>query len=574
MHGKSVTPSLGAKRHLRSSRFAMTREVFDYIVVGAGSAGCIVARRLAAEGNAKVLLLEAGPPDNHWTIRMPGGLRDHYKPKSRFNWHLSTVAQPHLAGRSIYQPRGKVLGGSSSINGMVYLRGHALDYERWVQEGASGWSYAEVLPYFKRLESYEVGADAYRGGKGPVVARRQEQLGPLEEAFLEAGQQAGFPATQDVNGAQQEGFGRFDMNVERGVRASTAHAYLRGAPAELRLTVRSGVLGLRVLFEQGRAVGFEYLARSGPVQAYAEREVILSAGAFGSPQILMLSGIGPADHLREHGIEVEADLPGVGANLHDHLEIHVQHRSKQPVALNRYLRPHRMLAAGVEWFLFKSGVAARNQANVGAFLRSGGEAAQPDVQFHFFPVFFDGGNPTAGTHGYRLGAGTARPTSRGRLTLTSSDPGAAPLIDPNYLATEEDLEGLRTAFALARETLAQGAFAPFDDGETDPGPQVRSKDEIETYIRRAAGSAYHPCGTCRMGPEHDRDTVVDPQGRVRGIERLRIIDASIVPSIVSSNLNLPTMMIGEKLADSVLGRSPPPPAECGYRNAPTHRRPP
>jgi len=545
----------------------VAREVFDYIVVGAGSAGCIVAHRLATDGAARVLLLEAGPRDNHWTIRMPGGLRAHYKPKSRYNWHFSTVPQAYLTGRSLYQPRGKTLGGSSSINGMVYLRGHALDYERWVQEGAAGWSYAEVLPYFKRLERFEGGGNAYRGGDGPVAARRQERLGPLERAFLEAGRQAGFPATGDVNGAQQEGFCRFDMNVDRGVRASSAYAYLHRSPPCPNLTVRTGVLGLRVLFDGQRAVGFEFRDRIGPVQAHAEHEVILSAGAFGSPQLLMLSGIGPADHLRGLGIEVRADLPGVGANLHDHQEIHVQHRCTQPVALNGYLRLHRMAAIGVEWFLFNSGVAARNQANVGAFLRSDDGAAHPDIQFHFFPVFFEGWNPTPGVHGYRLGAGTMRPTSRGRLTLTSSDPAATPAIDPNFLATEEDLRGLRAAFMLARETLTQAAFTPFEGGETDPGPDVHSTDEIDAYIRRAAGSAYHPCGTCRMGAAEHDDAVVDPQGRVRGIAGLRVVDASIMPSIVSSNLNLPTMMIGEKLSDAILGRTPPAPTGVGFRNA-------
>ena len=539
----------------------MTTEAFDYIVVGAGSAGCIVARRLADSAGARVLLLEAGPTDDHWTVRMPGGLRAHYKPNSRYNWHLSTVPQVHLDGRALYQPRGKGLGGSSSINGMVFLRGHPLDYARWTQQGAAGWSYAEVLPYFKRLERFEPGADLYRGGDGPVGVRRQETLGPLDEAFLEAGRQGGYPATADVNGARQEGFGRFDMNVAGGVRASAARAYLRRRPPGPALTVRTGALTRRVLLDGTRATGVEYERHGRIERVHAEREVILAAGAFGSPHLLMLSGVGPADHLRGVGIDVRADLPGVGANLHDHLEIHVQHRSSKPVSLNGYLRPDRMVLVGMEWFLFKTGVGARNQANVGAFLRSNPSAAHPNIQFHFFPAFFQGWDPRADTHGYRLGSGTMRPTSRGTLRLSSADPAAPLAIDPNFLATEEDRREMREAFALARDTLGQPAFAAFDAGETDPGPEVRTMAEIDAYIRRAAGSAYHPCGTCRMGGEHDPDTVVDPAGRVRGIDRLRVADASIMPSIVSANLNAASMMIGEKLSDAILGGPPLAPIE-------------
>ena len=357
------------------------------------------------------------------------------------------------------------------------------------------------------------------------------------------------------------------MNVEGGVRASTARSYLRGLPPDSRLTVRTGALCRRVLLDKGRAVGLAYAIGGETREAFAGREVIVSAGAFGSPQLLMLSGIGPADHLRSVGIAPAVDLPGVGENLHDHLEIHVQHRCKQPVSLNGYLKPHRMVMVGLEWFLLKRGVGARNQANAGAFLRSSDSVAHPDIQFHFFAAFFDGWHVNPNIHGYRLGAGPMRPTSRGRLRLRSAEPGEPPSIDPNFLATEEDRQGMRDAFALARETLRQEAFTSFDDGESDPGRDVRSKDEIDAYVRRMAGSAYHPCGSCKMGAADDATAVVDPEGRVRGVDGLRVVDASIFPAIPSSNINCPVMMTAEKLSDSILGLPALPPAELPGREA-------
>ncbi|MCZ6881492.1 MAG: choline dehydrogenase [Gammaproteobacteria bacterium] len=531
------------------------KKSYDYVIVGAGTAGCILAARLAQAGNASILLLEAGSSDNHWTVRMPGGLRAHYDLKSRKNWHFYTIPQKHLNDRPVYQPRGKVLGGSASINGMVFLRGHHLDYERWQAEGAHGWSYDDVLPYFKRLESFESGADAYRGDSGPVVVRRQHQLSELDQAFLRAGEQAGFPWTDDVNGAQQEGFCRFDMNIDNGVRASTAYAYLHKNTSN-KPTVLTNTLALRIIIKNNQALGIEFQHRNQTRQVFANAEVILSAGAYGSPQLLMISGIGPANHLNQTGIKVLHDLPGVGENLQDHLEVHIQQRCKLPISLNRYLRPDRMLRVGVEWFLFKTGVVARNQANTGAFLRSDESQPHPNIQFHFFPVFFDGWTPRHDTSGYLLDTGPMRPTSRGKVRLNSSDPAQPLAIDPDFMATEHDREQMIEGFEMGRETLSQQAFREYDAGEVLPGAEVKTRGQIENYIRDHAGSAYHPCGTCRMHADDTSDSVVDCAGKLKGIDNLRVIDASIIPSIPSSNINAVVMMIAEKLSDNILGKAP------------------
>ena len=527
---------------------------YDYVIVGAGTAGCILASRLAEAGDVSVLLLEAGGTDRHWTVRMPGGLRAHYDPKSQQNWHFYSVPQKNLNNRPIYQPRGKVLGGSGSINGMVFLRGHRLDYDRWQNEGARGWSYRDVLPYFKRLETFEGGGDFFRGDGGPVRVRRQQELNELEVAFLEAGKQAGFPQTKDVNGAQQEGFCRFDMNIDRGVRSSTAYAYLQKGNG-LKPVVVTNALVTKIIIEQGRAIGVEFKQGSQQRQVFVNAEVILSAGAYGSPQLLMLSGIGPANHLQKFGLALAQDLPGVGENLQDHLEIHIQHRSKKPVSINRYLRPDRMAKVGLQWFLFKTGVAARNQANTGAFLVTAENIPHPNIQFHFFPVCFDGWTPRHDVSGYMLDSGPMRPTSRGKVRLMSDDPADPLAIDLNFMSTEHDREEIIECFELARETLCQRVFKEYDAGEENPGHHVRTRKQIENYIREHAGSAYHPCGTCKMNANDDEWSVVDSAGKVKGVEHLRVVDASIIPSIVSSNINAVVMMIAEKLTDDILGKS-------------------
>jgi choline dehydrogenase len=531
---------------------------YDYIVVGAGTAGCTMAARLSEDPDRRVLLLEAGPPDRSWILHMPAGLRSVFKPSNKYNWWFETEPQTHLDGRRIAQPRGKTLGGSSSINGMTWLRGHPADYDAWAHElDCTGWSYADCLPYFRRAEAVDGGDPDFRGRSGPVEVTRPGVLGDLDTAFLQAGCEAGFPETDDANGLDPDGFCCFDASVAHGLRSSAARAHLRPARGRSNLEVRTGVLVRRILVESGRAVGVELAAGSGTEQVMADREVILSAGAFASPQLLMQSGVGPADHLRAHGIPVVHDLSGVGANLQDHLEAHVQVRTDQPVSLNRELQPLRMLCAGACWAFARRGPAAVNQCRVGAFVRSHSGLERPDLQFHFCPVYFDSGwLPRADTFGYRLGVGPVRPASRGRLRLRSGEQGGFIAIDPNYLADPEDLRQMREGVRLARETLRQAAFAPYHEVETQPGPQIRSDDEINAFIRQHAASAYHPCGTCAMGPATEPEAVVDPELRLHGVSGLRVVDASVMPRLPSSNINAPTFMIAERAADLIRGRPP------------------
>jgi len=532
--------------------------VYDYIIVGTGSAGSVLANRLSADAGLRVLVLEAGPKDNNLFLHMPLAFA-YALANDRFNWFYQSEPEPHMDGRRMYCPRGRVLGGSTSINGMIYIRGHARDYDRWAQGGLAGWDYAGVLPYFKRAETREKGADDYRGGEGPLHVSTGACRNPLYNAFIEAGRQAGFPYTEDVNGYRQEGFGAYDMTVRRGRRWSAAMAYLRPAMARPNLAVRTRALARKVLVEGGRAVGVVYDEGGGQATARAEREVILAGGAINSPQLLLLSGVGPADELSALGIPVVHDLPGVGWNLQDHIEIYVQFECTQAITLYSATKPLNKLLIGARWLLFRSGPAASNAFEAGAFIRSNASVEHPNLQYHFLPmaVSYDGSTPQAG-HGFQAHVGPMRPTSVGWVKLRSADAKEHPIIQFNYMQTELDRQEMREAVRVTREIFAQKAFDPYRGRELAPGPQGQSDAELDAFVRAKAESAYHPCGTCKMGT--DNMAVVDGELRVRGLEGLRVVDASIMPSVVSGNLNAPTIMIAEKAADMILGRPPLPAA--------------
>ena len=534
----------------------------DYIIVGAGSAGCALAYRLS-EAGARVLVVEHGGSDAGPFIQMPAAL-SYPMNMARYDWGYRTEPEPHLGGRRLACPRGKVIGGSSSINGMVYVRGHPMDFDHWAETGAAGWSFADVLPYFRRMECWHGGRDggdpAWRGHDGPLHVTRGPRRNPLYQAFIEAGRQAGYQSTADYNGAQQEGFGPFEQTVWRGRRWSAANAYLR--PALRRSNCRLlRALVRRVRIEGGRATGVE-IRRGGRIETVtARREVILAASAINSPKLLMLSGIGPAAELARHGIAVRADRPGVGANLQDHLEVYVQYASRQPITLYRYWNLLWKGLIGAQWLLTRRGLGASNNFESCGFIRSRAGVAYPDIQFHFLPmaVRYDGRAAAEG-HGFQAHVGPMRSPSRGAVTLASADPEAAPRIRFNYMSTEQDWIDFRAALRLTREIFAQPAFAPFVRHEIQPGAAAQSDAALDAFIRDHAESAYHPCGTCRMGRADDPGAVVDPQGRVIGVAGLRVADSSIFPRITNGNLNAPSIMVGEKIADHVLGRDPLPPA--------------
>ena len=531
----------------------------DYVIVGAGSGGCAVAARLTEAGKS-VIVIEHGGSDWGPFINMPGAL-SYPMNMARYDWGYQTEPEPHLGGRRLVCPRGKVIGGSSSINGMIYVRGHALDYDHWRDEGCDGWGYADVLPYFKRMEDWHDGGHggdpAWRGQGGPLHVTRGQRDNPLVQAFVEAGRQAGYPVTGDYNGEQQEGFGAFDMTVWQGERWSAAKAYLRPALKQGAELVRA--LARRVVFDEGRATGVE-VARGGKVEVIRARaEVILAASAINSPKLLMLSGIGPAAQLADQGIEVRADRPGVGQNLQDHLELYVQMSATQPVSLAKYWNIAGKAWVGAQWLFARSGPGASNQFESCGFIRSQAGVPYPDIQYHFLPIAvrYDGQVAPEG-HGFQAHVGPMRSPSRGEVTLRSSDPDDAPRIFFNYMSTEEDWQDFRRCIRLTREIFGQEAFAPYRGKELQPGTEAETDEDLDAVIREHAESAYHPCGTCRMGRADDPRAVVDPEGRVIGVEGLRVADSSIFPRITNGNLNAPSIMVGEKIADHVLGRRLPP----------------
>ncbi|XP_073900061.1 choline dehydrogenase, mitochondrial [Castor canadensis] len=534
---------------------------FSYVVVGAGSAGCVLASRLTEDPSERVLLLEAGPKDTLagskrllWKIHMPAALVANLC-DDRYNWYYHTESQSGLDGRVLYWPRGRVWGGSSSLNAMVYIRGHAEDYDRWQRQGATGWDYAHCLPYFRKAQSHELGAGRYRGGEGPLRVSRGKTQHPLHQAFLQAAQQAGYPFTEDMNGFQQEGFGWMDMTIYEGKRWSTACAYLHPALSRPNLRAEAQTLVSRVLFEGTRAVGVEYLKNGQSHRVYASREVILSGGAINSPQLLMLSGVGNADDLKKLGIPLVCHLPGVGQNLQDHLEVYIQQACIHPITLHSSQKPLRKACIGLEWLWRFTGEGATAHLETGGFIRSRPGVPHPDIQFHFLPSqVIDHGRAPTQQEAYQVHVGTLRETSVGWLKLRSANPQDHPVIQPNYLSTDTDIEDFRQCVKLTREIFAQEALAPFRGKELQPGSHVQSDKEIDAFVRAKADSAYHPSCTCKMGQPSDPTAVVDPQTRVLGVENLRVIDASIMPSVVSGNLNAPTVMIAEKAADIIKGK--------------------
>ncbi|MDV7270263.1 choline dehydrogenase [Thioclava sp. A2] len=529
----------------------------EYVIVGAGSGGSALAYRLAEAGK-QVLIIEHGGTDAGPFIQMPAAL-SYPMNMGVYDWGYQSEPEPGLGGRRLVTPRGKVIGGSSSINGMVFVRGHARDFDHWAESGARGWGYADVLPYFKRMEHWHGGADggdpAFRGDKGPLHITRGPRKNPLFKAFIEAGQQAGYGYTADYNGYRQEGFGPMEATIWKGRRWSTANAYLRPAMKSGRVQIVRA-LARKVVFDGTRAIGVE-VEQGGAVKVIRARaEVVLAASSINTPKLLMLSGVGPAAHLAEHGINVIADRAGVGGNLQDHLEVYMQFAAKQPITLFRYWNLWGKALIGAQWLFTKKGLGASNQFEACGFIRSDKGVEYPDIQYHFLPIAvrYDG-KASAEGHGFQVHTGPMRSKSRGRVSLRSGDPKDAPSIRFNYMSHPDDWDEFRKVVRLTREIFAQEAMTAHVKHEIQPGARVQSDAGIDAFIREHAESAYHPCGTARMGAADDPGAVVDPEGRVIGVQGLRVADSSVFPRITNGNLNGPSIMVGEKMADHILGRS-------------------
>jgi choline dehydrogenase len=529
----------------------------DFVIIGSGSAGSAMAYRLSEDGKHSVIVVEFGGTDMGPFIQMPAALSFPMN-MSTYDWGFSSEPEPHLGGRTLVTPRGKVIGGSSSINGMVYVRGHAHDFDHWAESGAAGWSYADVLPYFKRMEHSHGGEAGWRGTDGPLHVQRGRRDNPLFHAFVDAGRQAGFEVTEDYNGAKQEGFGAMEQTIHNGRRWSTANAYLRPALKRRNVSLVNG-FARRVVIENQRATGVEITRRGKTEIVRARREVIVAASSINSPKLLMLSGIGPAQHLKEHGIAVVADRAGVGQNLQDHMEVYIQQESLKPITLNSKLGLFSKARIGAQWLFFKTGDGATNHFESAAFVRSKPGVDYPDIQYHFLPaaIRYDGKAAAKG-HGFQAHVGPMRSKSRGSVSLRSSDPLEKPKIVFNYMSHPDDWTDFRHAVRLTREIFGQAALDPYRGREISPGAHVQSDEAIDDFLREHAESAFHPCGTCKMGAASDPMAVVDPQCRVIGVEGLRVADSSIFPRVTNGNLNGPSIMTGEKASDHILGRDPLP----------------
>ena len=529
----------------------------DYVIIGAGSAGCAIAYRLSEAGKS-VIVIEYGGTDAGPLIQMPAAL-SYPMNMSLYDWGYVSEPEPHLGGRRMATPRGKVIGGSSSINGMIYVRGHARDYDYWDESGATGWNYASILPYFKRMEQWHDGGHggdaSWRGTSGPLHVSRGPRNNPLTRAFVEAGRQAGYPVTGDYNGQQQEGFGPFDATIWKGRRWSAANAYLRPALRRQNCILVRG-LAQKIVIENGRAIGVQ-IEKAGQAETiHAKEEVIVAASSINSPKLLMLSGIGPAQELAKYGIDVIADRPGVGQNLQDHLEMYIQMTAIKPVSLYKYWNLFMKGLIGAQWLFTKTGIGASNQFESAAFIRSQAGVEYPDIQYHFLPIAvrYDGQTAAEG-HGFQAHVGPMRSPSRGQITLRSADPHDAPKIQFNYMSHEKDWHDFRTCIRLTREIFSQEAFSQYAGYESQPGRECQSDEELDAFTRDTVESAYHPCGSCKMGAVSDPMAVVDPECRVIGVEGVRVADSSIFPRITNGNLNGPSIMTGEKAADHILGRS-------------------